>query len=227
MIGTLIVTLIAMLIATPVGLFSAIYLSEYATPRFRRTVKPVLEVLAGIPSVVLGFFALTLLTPAVIRPLFQEANSFNLAAAGIAVGILSIPLVASVAEDAMRSVPQNLREASYGLGARRITTSLKVVFPAAISGIIAALILATSRAIGETMIVAVAAGAPQARTINPLDPGGTMTSAMVGLATGSDQVTGNTAAFQSLFFVGLLLFLITLVLNVVGDAFVRRARQRY
>lgn len=226
-IGTLIVTLIAMLIATPVGLFSAIYLSEYATPRFRRTVKPILEVLAGIPSVVLGFFALTLLTPAVIRPLFKEANSFNLAAAGIAVGILSIPLVASVAEDAMRSVPQNLREASYGLGARRITTSLKVVFPAAISGIIAALILATSRAIGETMIVAVAAGAPQARTINPLDPGGTMTSAMVGLATGSDQVTGNSAAFQSLFFVGLLLFTITLVLNVVGDAFVRRARQRY
>jgi phosphate transport system permease protein len=226
-IGTLIVTVIAMLIATPVGLFSAIYLSEYATPRFRRTVKPVLEVLAGIPSVVLGFFALTLLTPAVIRPLFKEANSFNLAAAGIAVGILSIPLVASVAEDAMRSVPQNLREASYGLGARRITTSLKVVFPAAISGIIAALILATSRAIGETMIVAVAAGAPQARTINPLDPGGTMTSAMVGLATGSDQVTGNSAAFQSLFFVGLLLFTITLVLNVVGDAFVRRARQRY
>lgn len=226
-IGTLIVTLIAMIIATPVGLFSAIYLSEYATPRFRRTVKPVLEVLAGIPSVVLGFFALTLLTPAVIRPLFQEANSFNLAAAGIAVGILSIPLVASVAEDAMRSVPQNLREASYGLGARRISTSIKVVFPAAISGIIAALILATSRAIGETMIVAVAAGAPQARTINPLDPGGTMTSAMVGLATGSDQVTGNTAAFQSLFFVGLLLFLITLMLNVVGDVFVRRARQRY
>ena len=226
-IGTLIVTLIAMIIATPVGLFSAIYLSEYATPRFRRTVKPVLEVLAGIPSVVLGFFALTLLTPALIRPLFQEANAFNLAAAGIAVGILSIPLVASVAEDAMRSVPQNLREASYGLGARRISTSIKVVFPAAISGIIAALMLATSRAIGETMIVAVAAGAPQARTINPLDPGGTMTSAMVGLATGSDQVTGNTAAFQSLFFVGLLLFLITLVLNVVGDVFVRRARQRY
>ena len=226
-IGTLIVTVIAMLIATPVGLFSAIYLSEYATPGFRRRIKPVLEILAGIPSVVLGFFALTLLTPSVIKPLFNDANSFNLAAAGMAVGILSIPLVASVAEDAMRSVPQNLREASYGLGARRITTSLKVVFPAAISGIIAALILATSRAIGETMIVAVAAGAPQARSLNPLDPGGTMTSAMVGLATGSDQVTGNSAAFQSLFFVGLLLFIITLVLNVVGDAFVRRARQRY
>jgi len=226
-LGTLIVTAIAMLIATPVGLVSAIYLSEYATPRFRRTVKPVLEVLAGIPSVVLGFFALTLLTPQLIKPIFQDANSFNLLAAGLGVGILSIPLVASVAEDAMRAVPMNLREASYGLGARRVTTSLKVVFPAAVSGIVAALILATSRAIGETMVVAVAAGAPQARTINPLDPGGTMTSAMVTLATGSDQVTGNTAAFQSLFFVGLLLFIVTLVLNVVGDAFVRRARQRY
>ncbi len=226
-IGTLIVTVIAMLIATPIGLFSAIYLSEYATPRFRKTVKPVLEVLAGIPSVVLGFFALTLLTPTLIKPLFEDASSFNLAAAGLGVGILSIPLVASVAEDAMRAVPQNLREASYGLGARRITTSIRVVFPAAISGIVAALILATSRAIGETMVVAVAAGAPQARTLNPLDPGGTMTSAMVTLATGSDQVTGNSAAFQSLFFVGFLLFVFTLVLNVVGDAFVRRARQKY
>lgn len=226
-LGTLIVTVIAMLIATPIGLLSAIYLSEYATPKFRRTVKPVLEVLAGIPSVVLGFFALTLLTPTLIKPFFEDASSFNLAAAGLGVGILSIPLVASVAEDAMRAVPQNLREASYGLGARRITTSIRVVFPAAISGIVAALILATSRAIGETMVVAVAAGAPQARTINPLDPGGTMTSAMVTLATGSDQVTGNSAAFQSLFFVGFLLFVITLVLNVVGDAFVRRARQKY
>ena len=226
-LGTLIVTAIAMIVAAPVGLASAIYLSEYATPRVRRTVKPILEVLAGIPSVVLGFFALTVITPGLLKPLFSGVNTFNLAAAGIGVGILSVPLVASVAEDAMRAVPRNLREASYGLGARRITTSLKVVFPAAISGIVAALILATSRAIGETMVVAVAAGAPQARTINPLDPGGTMTSAMVTLATGSDQVTGNSAAFQSLFFVGLLLFLVTLVLNVLGDAFVRRARQRY
>jgi phosphate transport system permease protein len=187
----------------------------------------VLEILAGIPSVVLGFFALTVITPGVVKAMFGDANTFNLAAAGIAVGILSVPLVASVAEDAMRAVPNSLREASYGLGARKITTSLQVVFPAAVSGIVAAIILATSRAIGETMVVAVAAGTPQARTINPLDPGGTMTSAMVGLATGSDQVTGNSAAFQSLFFIGLLLFVITLVLNVAGDAFVRRARQRY
>lgn len=227
LIGTLIVTTIAMLIATPVGLASAIYISEYATPRVRRTVKPILEILAGIPSVVLGFFALTVITPDFIKQLFAQASVFNLAAAGIAVGVLSVPLVASVSEDAMRAVPINLREASYGLGARKITTSLRIVFPAAVSGIVAALILATSRAVGETMVVAVAAGAPQARTWDPLDPGGTMTSAMVLLASGSDQVTGNSAAFQSLFFLGLLLFAITLVLNVVGDAFVRRARQAY
>jgi phosphate transport system permease protein len=226
-IGTILVTAIAMLIAAPVGLASAVYLAEYASPKVRRVVKPVLEVLAGIPSVVIGFFALTFLTPAVIQPVLPGAKSFNLLAAGIGVGILAIPLVASVSEDVMRAVPRSLREASYGLGARRMTTALRVVVPAAVSGIIAALMLATSRAIGETMIVAVAAGAPQARTLNPLEPGGTMTSAMVLLATGSDQVTGDTAAFQSLFFVGLLLFLITLVLNVVGDTFVRRARQRY
>jgi phosphate transport system permease protein len=226
-IGSVIVTAIAMIIATPVGLASAIYLSEYAGPRVRRVVKPVLEMLAGIPSVVLGFFALTVITPSLIRPIFADANAFNLAAAGIGVGVLSVPLVASVAEDAMRAVPRSLREASYGLGARKLTTSLRVVFPAAVSGIVAALILSASRAIGETMVVAVAAGAPQARTLNPLDPGGTMTSAMVLLASGSDQVTGNSAAFQSLFFVGLLLFVVTLVLNVAGDAFVRRARQRY
>jgi phosphate transport system permease protein len=226
-LGTLIVTVIAMVIATPVGLASAIYLSEYASPSVRRRIKPVLEILAGIPSVVLGFFALTVISPNIIQAIWTDASGFNLAAAGIGVGILSIPLVASVAEDAMKAVPQNLREASYGLGARRITTSIRVVFPAAISGIVAALILATSRAIGETMVVAVAAGAPQARTINPLDAGGTMTSAMVQLATGSDQVVGDNAAYQSLFFIGLLLFVITLTLNLAADAFVRRTRQRY
>jgi phosphate transport system permease protein len=127
----------------------------------------------------------------------------------------------------MKAVPLSLREASYGLGARRLTTSVRVVFPAAVSGVVAAMILATSRAIGETMVVALAAGAPQARTINPLDAGGTMTSAMVNLATGSDQVVGDNAAFQSLFFIGLLLFVLTLCLNLLADAFVRRTRQRY
>lgn len=148
-IGTLIVTAIAMVIAAPVGLASAIYLSEYASPRVRRIVKPILEVLAGIPSVVLGFFALTVITPSLIKPLLGDANTFNLAAAGIGVGILSVPLVASVAEDAMRAVPRSLREASHGLGARKITASLQVVFPAAVSGLVAALILAASRAMEQ------------------------------------------------------------------------------
>ncbi|HEX6868479.1 MAG TPA: phosphate ABC transporter permease subunit PstC [Candidatus Limnocylindrales bacterium] len=228
LLGTAMVTGIAMLIAGPIGLASAIYLSEYATPKTRRTIKPVLEILAGIPSVVLGFFALTFINPTIVQTLFEGAPPFTILAAGIAVGILSIPLVASVAEDAMRAVPASLREASYGLGARRLTTSTRVVVPAAISGIVAALILATSRAMGETMVVALAAGATGGgiRSIDPIAPGQTMTAAMAALATGSDNVVGEYA-FQSLFFVGALLFVITLVLNVIGDAFVRRARQRY
>ncbi len=228
-LGTLMVTAIAMAVATPVGLASAIYLSEYATPRVRRVIKPVIEILAGVPSVVLGFFALTFINPTIVQGLFPEAPAFTILAAGLAVGILSIPLVASVAEDAMRAVPRSLREASYGLGARRLTTSLRVVFPAAISGIVAALILAASRAIGETMVVALAAGATGGgiRSIDPLAPGQTMTAAMAALATGSDQVVGVGNAFQSLFFVGALLFVITLILNVLGETFVRRTRQRY
>ena len=228
-LGTLMVTVIAMAVATPVGLGSAVFLAEYASPRTRSIVKPVLEILAGIPSVVLGFFALTVINPAIVQGLYPEAPAFTILAAGLAVGILSIPLVASVSEDAMRAVPRALREASYGLGARRLTTSVQVVFPAAISGIVAALILATSRAIGETMVVALAAGATGGgvRSIDPLAPGQTMTAAMAALATGSDNVVGVGNAFQSLFFVGALLFVITLCLNVLGDAFVRRTRQRY
>jgi phosphate transport system permease protein len=227
--GTLIVTGVAMTIAAPIGLMSAIYLSEYAKPRARKIVKPILEVLAGIPSVVVGFFALTWINPNIVQGLFSDAKGSTLLAAGIGVGILSIPLVASVSEDAMRAVPQSLREASYGLGARRLTTSLRVVLPAAISGIVAALILAISRAIGETMVVALAAGASGGSlfTLDPLGPGQVLTAAMASLAAGSDQVTGDTAAFQSLFFLGLVLFVMTLLLNLVGDAFVRRTRQRY
>ena len=227
--GTLIVTLIAMSVAAPVGLASAVFLSEYASPRVRKTVKPVLEILAGIPSVVLGFFALTWISPHVVQAIFADAKGFSLLAAGLGVGILTIPLVASISEDAMRAVPQALREASYGLGARRITTSLRVVVPAAISGIVAALILAVSRAIGETMVVAVAAGASGGSlfTLNPVGPGQTLTGAMASLATGSDNVTGNSSAFLSLYFLGFLLFLMTLGLNLIGDIFVRRTRQRY
>jgi phosphate transport system permease protein len=227
--GTLVVSAIALAVAVPVGLLSAIYLSEYAGPRVRRVVKPVLEILAGIPSVVLGFFALTFISPNFVQNLNPQASAFNLFSAGLAVGILSIPLIASISEDAMRAVPRSLREASFGLGARRITTSLRVVVPAAVSGIVAAIIIGVSRTIGETMIVAVAAGGSGGAqfTLNPYESGQTITAAMASLASGSDQVTGDNAAYQSLFFLGLMLFFITFALNQIGDYFVRRTRQAY
>jgi len=228
--GTLVVAGIGMLVATPLGLGAAIYLSEYASPRLRRTVKPILEVLAGIPSVVLGYFALQVISPTVVNSICPgTTEASNLAAAGIGVGILITPLVASVAEDAMYAVPRSLREAAYGLGARKRTTSLSVVLPAAVSGIVAALILGLSRGIGETMVVSIAAGATGGSlfTLNPCEPGQTMTAAMTALATGSDQVRGATLAFPSLFFVGLLLFVFTLVLNLVADRYVRAVRIRY
>jgi phosphate transport system permease protein len=227
--GTFVISAVGMLIATPLGIGAAIYLSEYASIRVRKVLKPILEILAAIPSVVLGFFAIAVISPAVVNTIHPGVQVFNMAAAGIAVGILITPLIASVAEDALHAVPGALREASYGLGARRLATSMRVVFPAAISGIVAALILGFSRAIGETMIVAIAAGATGGSlfTINPFDAGITMTAAMTALATGSDQVRGATLAFPSLFFVGLLLFVITLGLNLASDAFVRRVRERY
>ncbi|MFH1104562.1 MAG: phosphate ABC transporter permease subunit PstC [Actinomycetota bacterium] len=228
--GTVVVAGIAMLVAAPLGLGSAVFLSEYASSRTRHLVKPVLEVLAGIPSVVLGFFALTFITPTVLKPIFGDAIAgFNMLAAGIGVGILTIPLVASITEDALRAVPRSLREASYGLGASRMTTSVRVVVPAAVSGVVASLILAFSRAVGETMVVAIAAGATGGSLFSwdPLTNGQTMTAAMAALAIGSDRVRGDDYAFQSLFFLGLLLFLVTLTLNVVSERFVRRVRQRY
>ncbi len=227
--ATLLISLIAMLIATPLGLGAAVYLAEYASPRMRRTLKPILEILAGIPSVVLGYFALTWINPNLVQELFEDAGIFTMLGAGIGVGILVTPLVASVSEDALRAVPAALREASYGLGANKSTTVRKVVFPAAISGIVASLILGVSRAIGETMVVAMAAGAVGGGlfSLNPLDPGITMTAAMASLAIGSDQVAGAGNAFQSLFFVGLLLFALTLVLNVISDRFVRRIQEKY
>jgi phosphate transport system permease protein len=227
--GTLVISLIAMLVATPLGLGAAIYLSEYARPRARRWLKPILEVLAGIPSVVLGYFALTWISPNIVTRLNPHAGVFSMMAAGIAVGVLVTPLVASVTEDAMRAVPHALREASYGLGAKKVTTVTRVVFPAAASGIVASLILGLSRAIGETMVVAMAAGAVGGSLfqLNPFEPGQTMTAAMSALAIGSDQVAGSTNAFQSLFFLGLLLFLMTLALNLLSDRFVRRVREKY
>jgi phosphate transport system permease protein len=227
--GSLIVTMIAMAVAVPIGLGAAIYLSEYAPTTVRKVVKPALEILAGIPSVVLGFFALTFLSPVIVQRLNDEATQFNIAAAGIGVGILTIPLVASISEDAMRSVPMALREASYGLGARKITTTVRVVIPAAVSGLVAAFIVAVSRAIGETMVVFIAAGATGGSLFSTdvFRPGQTMTAAMASQAAGTDQVRGAGLTFQSLFFVGMLLFLVTLILNVLASRFVRRVRQVY
>ena len=227
--GTLLVSIIAMIVATPLGLGAALYLSEYAKPRLRRILKPILEILAGIPSVVLGYFALTWLSPNIMQALCTAPKAFNLGAAGIAVGILITPLVASVAEDSFRSVPMALREASYGMGARRRSTVTSIVFPAAISGVVASMILGLSRAIGETMVVAIAAGATGGSlfTVNACGPGQTMTAAMTSLAIGSDQVRGRDGTFESLFFVGLLLFFMTLALNLLSERFVRRVRLRY
>jgi phosphate transport system permease protein len=230
--GSFVVTAIAMIVATPLGLGAAAYLSEYARPRARRALKPILETLAGIPSVVIGFFALNVINPYVVQDVFGATHSFTMMAAGIGVGILTIPLVASVAEDAMFAVPGALREAAYGIGARRRTVTLRVVFPAAVSGIVAALILGVSRALGETMVVAVAAGATgnATRTLDPLEPNQTLTAAIASLAIGSDQVQTRGSglnAFEALYVVGLVLFAFTLLLNVVSERFVRKYRRAY
>ena len=227
--GSFVIAGIAMLVATPLGLGAAVYLAEYARPGVRRVLKPIVEILAGIPSVVVGFFAITFISPDVVRFFFPGASFFNMMAAGIGVGILVTPLVASISEDALRAIPQGLREAAYGLGARKRTATLRVVFPAAISGIVASLIVGVSRAIGETMVVAIAAGASggSAFNLNPTEPGQTLTAAMTSLAIGSDQVKGQANTFESLFFLGFLLFVMTLLLNVLSERFVRRVRQVY
>jgi phosphate transport system permease protein len=228
--GTLTIAGIGMVVAVPLGLGAAIYLAEYASPRTRGFLKPILEMLAAVPSIVLGYFALQWISPNVIQNVCVGGSSnFNMGAAGIAVGVLVTPLIASIAEDAMYAVPSSLREASYGLGARKRTTSIRVVVPAAISGIVAALIIGFSRAIGETMIVAIAAGGTGGSqfSLNPCGQGQTMTAAMTALATGSDQVRGSDLAYPSLFFVGLLLFAFTLALNVFSERFVRSVRLKY
>lgn len=227
--GSAVVTVIALLVAGPLGLAAAIYLSEYARPSVRKTVKPVLEILAGIPSVVVGFFTLNFISPDLVQTFVPSAQRGNLIAAGMGVGVLIIPLVASISEDALRAVPDSLREASVGLGARKVTTVTRVVLPAALSGIVAAFIVATSRALGETLVVTLAGGAAggAAFDANPANSGLTMTAAMANLATGSDQVTGAGNAVLSLYLVGLLLFLFTLGLNLLADRFVRRYRQVY
>lgn len=227
-VGSVVMGFVAMVVALPLGLGAAIYLAEYASSRTRSIIKPIIEVLAGIPSVVVGYFALRFIAPDIVKPLFNPVTTQNMLAAGLAIGILVIPIMASVSEDALRAVPGSLREASYGVGAKKSTTVVKVVLPAAVSGIVAAFIIATSRAIGETMVATMAGGRDGSGPFSwkPTEPGLTMTAAMTNAAGGTDQVSGG-AAFQALFFVGLLLFVLTMGLNLVGDRFVRRVRQKY
>ncbi len=228
-VGSLIVTVTAMALAVPIGLASAIYLSEYAKPRARKILKPTLETIAAVPSVVIGFFVLVFIAPEIIQQLREGTPAQTLAAAGFGVGIALIPLVASVTEDALRAVPDSLREASYGMGAKKVTTVLRVVFPAALSGVVASLIIAVSRALGETMIVFIAAGKSGGALFetNPFEPGLTMTAGMASIAAGTDAVVGEKLTFQSLFFVGMLLFLVTFALNLLADRIVIKYRQRY
>lgn len=223
--GTLVITVVAMLVAIPLGLMSAIYLSEYAAPKLRDVLKPALELLAGIPTIVYGFFAVTFIRPDVLKVIFPGIGPFSALAAGIAVGILTIPLVASLSEDAMRAVPRALREGGYALGATKLEVSWQIVVPAAISGIIASFILAMSRAVGETMIVALAAGSRAQLSANPLEDMQTMTGFIVQAFSG-DMVVG-TPPYLSLFAVGLLLFFMTLSLNLVSQWVVGRYREAY
>jgi len=224
--GTLWTTAIALLIAVPFGLGAAIYLSEYAPSRVRKVLKPVLEVLAGIPSVVYGFFALAFVAPVILSDLLHvDVGTFSVLAAGIALGIMIIPTVASLSEDAMSAVPSELRQGSLALGANRMRTTLRVVFPAAISGIAASIVLGLSRGVGETMIVALAAGT-QARVVTgPTQYGQTMTGFIAQTATG--ESTPGTLGYDTLYAVGLLLFLLTLVMNIISIGLVRRFREAY
>jgi phosphate transport system permease protein len=222
--GTMLVSLIAMVVALPMGLLSAIYLSEYASAGVRRVVKPVLELLAGIPTVVYGYFALLFVTP-LLQELIPTLSGFNALSPGIVMGIMILPLVSSLAEDAMRGVPRGLREGSYALGATKMQTSLRVVVPAAFSGITAAFILAVSRAIGETMIVAIAAGQQPRLTFDPTVPVETMTAYIVQISLG-DTPQG-TLEYRTIFAVGMLLFIGTFGLNLVSAWLRERYREEY
>lgn len=224
--ATLMTTLFAMVIALPVGLGAAIYLSEYASPRTRAALKPMLEILAGIPSVVYGYFALTFITP-LLRAVFgaDQVQVYNTLSAGLVMGIMILPLVSSMSEDALSAVPRSLREGGYALGGTRFEVTLKIVLPAALSGIVAAFILAISRAIGETMIVALAAGSGPAFTLNPFKAAETMTGYIARISGG--DLAYDTADYNSIFAIGLLLFLITLILNLVSRYLVGKYREVY
>lgn len=224
--GTLMVTVIALLVAVPLGLGAALYLSEYASSRARKILKPTVELLAGVPSVVYGFFALAFVTPELLQGLLNIDVGFtNALSAGLVLGVMVIPTIASLSEDALSAVPQALRQGSLAMGANRMQTSLRVVMPAALSGVAAAIVLGMSRAIGETMIVALAAGALKNLSADPREGMQTMTGFIAQTARGENPV--GSVEYNNLFAVGLLLFLITLVINIISISFVRRFRQVY
>jgi phosphate transport system permease protein len=224
LVGTLVVTFWACVVCLPCGLGAAIYMSEYARPRVRNVLKPALETLAGIPTVVFGFFALTFFTP-LLQDTGLDVNVFNVLSAGLVVGVMLIPVVASVSEDAMSAVPQELRDGAYGLGASKLQVATRIVVPAAVSGIIASYVLAISRAIGETMIVLIAAGGLAQITADPREQAQTMT-AFIG-ATGIGDVPTGSIEYKTIFAVGLTLFVITFVMNMVSIRLVRRFREIY
>lgn len=227
--GTFLVAALAAVVGVPIGLFSAVYLSEYASPRLRSIVKPTLELLAGIPTVVYGYFGLFLVTPYVIRPVFQsiglDVEQFNALAGGIVVGIMIIPMMCSLSEDALRAVPVSLREAGYALGSTKFDVSAKVVLPAALSGIVAAFLLAISRAIGETMAVAMCCGMNAKLTLNPLESIQTMTAFIVNISLG--EAAAGSTEYKSLYAVALTLFTLTLLMNIVSQWVMRRYREVY
>jgi len=224
--GTLLITGIALLVAVPLGLGAAVYLAEYASPRVRKVVKPVLELLAGVPTIVFGYFALTFFTPTVLRDaLGADVQVFNALSAGIVMGLMVVPTVASLSEDAMSAVPDALRAGAFGLGANRLQVSTRIVFPAALSGVVAAIVLGVSRAIGETMIVLVAAGQVPNLTADPRQSVETMTTFIAATAKGDNPV--GSIGYQTIFAVGTTLFVMTLVMNAVSIRLVRRFRQVY
>ena len=222
--GTLTVTGVALLVAIPVGTLIAIYLSEFAPHRLRETVKPILELLGAVPTVVFGYFALLMVTPQ-LQKIWPDLPGFNMLSAGLVIGLMIVPYVASIAEDAMRAVPRYMREGSYAMGATRLQTALRVVVPGAFSGIAAAYILGVSRAVGETMVVAIAAGMMPNLTFNPTEPAATITAYIVQVSLG--DLPHDSIGYQSIFAAGLVLMIMTLVLNVIGFFLTRRFREAY
>jgi phosphate transport system permease protein len=222
--GTLTVTFVALTVAIPLGTIIAIYLSEFATHRTRETVKPILELLGAVPTVVYGYFALMMVTP-VLQKIIPGLPGFNMLSAGLVIGLMIVPYVATVSEDAMRAVPRYMREGSYAMGATKLQTALRVVVPGAFSGIAAAYILGISRAIGETMVVAIAAGMQPTLTFNPTEPAATITAYIVQVSLG--DLPHDSIGYQSIFAAGLVLMLMTLVLNVIGFFLTRRFREAY